>query len=86
MMKGVNLYTVQILLAHKTAVMVQRYAHLSAVLADVLVRHWGFGVGEVAGYFRRDPTTIISLVSRFADKMRNDSELRKETERLAEFV
>jgi len=56
------------------------------LVAYVLVRRGGFKVNEVANYFGRDATTISSLLSRYEQKMQQRSELRKDIERLAQFV
>jgi chromosomal replication initiation ATPase DnaA len=50
---------------------------------------WYDGAGmvkEVAKYFGRDPTTISSLLSRYEQKMQEQAELYRETDRLAQFV
>ena len=56
------------------------------LIAYVVVRRGGFTVKEVAAYFGRDSTTISSLVSRYESKLPEQSELRKEVEKLARFV
>jgi len=53
------------------------------LVAYLLVRHAGFTVGEVAAYFRRDPTTISSLMSRLSKQMLEEAESVNEIERLA---
>jgi chromosomal replication initiation ATPase DnaA len=56
------------------------------LIAHVLVRHGGFKVGEVAGYFGRDQTTISSLLSRFSQRAQQDTAVQAEVKRLAQIV
>ena len=56
------------------------------LMAYALVRRGGYGVKKVAEYFGRDPTTISSLLSRYEQKMQEQVELSRETDRLARFV
>ena len=52
----------------------------------VLVWRGGFKVNDVAKYFGCDSTTISSLLSRYETKLRQQTALGREVERLAQFV
>jgi REP element-mobilizing transposase RayT len=52
----------------------------------VLVRRGGYGVKEVAEYFGRDLTTMSSLISRYEQKCQDDRQLKREIDRLSQFV
>jgi len=56
------------------------------LLVYVLIRRLGFGVGEVADYLRRDPTTLTTLVSRLSNRTQREQALREEIESLARIV
>jgi putative transposase len=55
------------------------------MMAYVLVRRGGYGVKEVSEYFGRDSTTISSLLSRYEQKIEEQSELGREADRLTRF-
>ncbi len=61
-------------------------ARLRTLVVYVLVRRYGFGVNEVAGYLGRDAATVSSLLSRFADRLQVDQRIRKDVEQLAKIV
>jgi len=52
------------------------------MIAHVLVRRQGYGLGEVARYFGRDTATIGTLVGRLVERMETDGELRGQMQRL----
>ena len=52
------------------------------MIAYVLVRRQGYGLGEVARYFGRDTATIGTLVGRLVERMETDGELRGQMQRL----
>ena len=56
------------------------------MIGYVLVRRKGYGLGEVAKYFSRDPATVGTLLGRFAERLETDHKLRREMERLDEIV
>lgn len=56
------------------------------IIAYVLVRRFGYGLGEVAGYVRRDIATVGALLGRMAERMRSDKELRGRVERLTNII
>jgi transposase len=56
------------------------------VIGYVLVRRGGYGVKEVAEYFGRDLTTMSSLISRYEQKCQDDRQLKREIDRLSQFV
>jgi REP element-mobilizing transposase RayT len=55
-------------------------------IAYVLTRRLGYGLGEVAGYLRRDTATVGTLLARLSKKMQSDERLLHEAERLAKIV
>jgi putative transposase len=57
-----------------------------SMIGYVLVRRQGYGLGEVARYWRRDPATVGTLVGRLAERMEREEKLRRELERLNEIV
>jgi REP element-mobilizing transposase RayT len=56
------------------------------MVAYVLTRRLGYGLGEVAGYLRRDPATVGTLAARLFDRTQSDGQLRHKLERLARIV
>jgi hypothetical protein len=56
------------------------------MIGYVLVRRKGYGLGEVAKYFSRDPATVGTLLGRLAERLETDDKLRREMERLDEIV
>lgn len=56
------------------------------LVAYTLVRRLGFRLGEVAAYLGRDTATLSSLLSRLADRIQADSEIRKEVDRFGRIV
>lgn len=56
------------------------------MIGYVLVRRAGYGLGEVAKYFGRDPATVGTLLGRLAARIDEDEEVRREIERLSKIV
>ena len=56
------------------------------MIGYVLVRRQGYGLGEVARYFRRDPATIGTLLGRMGQRMGSPENLQREMERLNKIV
>lgn len=56
------------------------------MIAYVLVRRLGYGLGEVATYVGRDIATVGALLARMGERMRSDKELRGRVERLTNIV
>jgi len=56
------------------------------MIAYVLVRRQGYGLGEVAKYFARDAATVGTLIARLGERMEKDEELRREIARLTRKV
>ena len=56
------------------------------MIAYVLTRRLGYGVGEVAGYLRRDPATVATLVARLWERMRDEERLLRAVKRLEKIV
>jgi hypothetical protein len=56
------------------------------MIGYVLVRRQGYGLGEVAEYFGRDPATLGTLLGRVAERMERDGKLRQEIHRLNKIV
>ncbi|MGH8646887.1 MAG: transposase [Gammaproteobacteria bacterium] len=56
------------------------------LVAYVLVRRKGYGVGEVAAQLGRDVTTMSVLLSRFADRVQREPWIRKTVEQAAKTV
>lgn len=56
------------------------------MIAYVLVRRQGYGLGEVAKYFARDAATVGTLIARLGERMAKDEELRREIARLTRKV
>ena len=56
------------------------------MIAYVLVRRLGYGIGGVAVYLRRDMATVGTLVARLFERMQSDEQLRRNVERLARIV
>jgi len=54
-----------------------------AMVGYVLMRRLGYPLAEVAKSLGRDVATVSSLISRFAERLNEEAELRKEAERLA---
>lgn len=52
------------------------------MIAYVLVRRQGYGLGEVAQYFARDAATVGTLIARLGERMEQDEKLRREIARL----
>lgn len=51
-----------------------------------MVRRMGYRVKDVARCLGRDMATVSSLVSRFAERMAEDGNLRRQVARLAKIV
>jgi len=56
------------------------------LVAYVLVRRVGYGLGEVAAYLGRDMATVGTLVARFYKRMQLDRKLLRQIERLSKIV
>lgn len=56
------------------------------MIAYVLIRRLGYGLGEVAKYIGRDTATVGTLLGRLAGRFEEDRELRREMERLSKIV
>ena len=56
------------------------------LIAYVLVRRVGYGLGEVAAYLGRDMATVGTLVARFYKRMQLDRKLLRQIERLSKIV
>jgi REP element-mobilizing transposase RayT len=56
------------------------------IVGYALVRKYGYGLGEVAKYLRRDPATVGTLLGRLAQKIDGDPVLRRKLERLIKIV
>lgn len=56
------------------------------MIAYVLVRRLGYGIGEVAAYLRRDMATVGTLVARLFERMQSDEQVARNVERLARIV
>ena len=56
------------------------------MIAYVLVRRLGYGIGEVAAYLRRDMATVGTLVARLFERMQSDEQLLRKVERLGRIV
>ena len=56
------------------------------MIAYVLVRRLGYGIGEVAVYLRRDMATVGTLVARLFERMQSDEQVARNVERLARIV
>jgi chromosomal replication initiation ATPase DnaA len=54
--------------------------------AYLLIRRWGYRAGQVAVALGRDPATLSSLLTRFANRLREEPALRRELERLTKIV
>jgi hypothetical protein len=63
-----------------------RVSQVRTLVAYVLVRLQGYQVGEVASYFGRDQTTISSLISRFAERARQEPEMAEKVERFVRLL
>ena len=63
-----------------------KVSKLRTLLVYVLIRRLGFGVSEVAAYLKRDPATLIALVSRLSNRTQSELALREEIERLTKIV
>ncbi|MFQ5801958.1 MAG: transposase [Candidatus Methylomirabilales bacterium] len=61
-------------------------SRLRTLVAYTLVRRIGFPLRVVAGYLGRDAATVSSLISRLADRIQADPQLRREVERLVRIV
>lgn len=56
------------------------------MVAYVLVRRLGYGLGEVAGYLGRDMATVGTLVARLFERIQFDRRLLEQIERLSKIV
>jgi len=56
------------------------------LVAYILVRRKGYGVGEVATQLRRDVTTLSVLLSRFTDRLHRDPALQQGMEQVTKTV
>jgi REP-associated tyrosine transposase len=56
------------------------------LIGYVLVRRQGYGLGEVAKYFGRDPATMGTLLGRLAARIDQEAEVRRNVERLSKIV
>jgi len=63
-----------------------RISQSRTMIAYVLVRRQGYGLKEVANYFKRDPSTMSVLIGRVAERMEQDSEVRHGIEKLVKIV
>lgn len=63
-----------------------KVSRVRTLVAYTLVRRLGFHLGEVAAYLGRDAATVSSLLSRLADRMQTDRQLRTAVDRLAKIV
>ena len=56
------------------------------LIAYILVRRHGYGLGEIARYFRRDSATTGTLLGRLARRLEADTDLRRQIARLSKKV
>ncbi len=57
-----------------------------ALIAYILVRKHGYRVGEVSAYLGRDMGTVSTLIMRFSDRVRSETEIKQKVDKLARIV
>ena len=56
------------------------------LISYILVKRYGYRVGEVSAYLGRDIGTVSTLIMRFSDRVRSDGDIKQKIDKLVRIV